>query len=281
MKAALWTQEQVADLLELRRNRVSDLLAGQTTIAVGDLEKLISTLQPAIDPDYFDWLRQLRRDQQKRGYWSAAPLRTYDGRIRNLIEGESRADLLQVVQTEEIPVHLRTPAYIRARLTQQGKAVGEVVDAYMERQEPLKRAKKVVRYEAVLSETCLTTEYGSPEVMAEQMDYLRAFASRPNCRIQILSSKGRRTVIGAPVMLLRIPSHRKSPAGPLRFAYYNNQWDVRYIDDPVAVDKYAEHLGNLFAAALSPEDSLLLMDMHAENYRSAVAASSDRTEEGI
>lgn len=267
-------QVVVARYLEARQSRVAHILKGTTTVTTGDLQLLIQKLGFADAPqEYLDWLGELRRKQTQRGFWNTGPNRTYQERVRFLLEAEREALEISAVYVEEVPSLLQTEAYVRARLDQaalaeRGVTEDEAVEAWKQRQSHLTRKKRPLRYQAILSDSCLRNEFGGPQVMEEVIESLIEWQRRPNVQIQIVPSRGRTVRMGSSYQLATVPGHDQALAGSVEFAVVENPDGMNYIDDPDAVFLYRRRLLELAAAAPRPDDSVAILRSVQDTFRS-------------
>jgi hypothetical protein len=273
MTVAEKSQTEVAALLDTRQSRVAGIVNGSASVTRGDLELLIRALGfSTADEKYLNWLHELRRFQQKRGFWSTGPNRAYDERVRLLLDAEERAAHLDVVYTEEMPSLLQTEGYVRSRLDQatldeRGLTADEAVEAWRKRQANLTRKKRPIHYHAVLSDSCLRAEFGGPAVMEEQIEFLISLATLPHVTIQIMPSRGRTVSMRASYYIVTVDGHRDALAGALEFAWIENPGEVLYIDSPVGLTPYKQKSRDLTAAALRPEDSMIAMRGIGDTFR--------------
>ena len=103
----------------------------------------------------------------------------------------------------------------------------------------------------VLSESCIRRVWGDAEVMREQIDYLIKLSNRPNVHLQVMpfnQPPGRRSPIGNPFTLIRVPS--PGMAGPLELVYVEGEAELRYVDDKKALKAYEAAWARLSNAAL-------------------------------
>lgn len=252
------TQTEVANVIEVAQSKIANLVAGRGAISVGDLERLANGLG-FTDSGYQETLLELRRDDQRRGYWSTGYRKAYIPKIRLRIGAEKRADRIRSVEIEVIPGLMQCESYVRA-LYAGAPDVGAVtnedrVDARIARQDIFdKDDPPIVQF--VLSESCLRRVMGDVEVMREQLGHIVKLADRPNVTVQVLpfrGSFGRRTPVWDRFTLLRVQS--PGVAGPLELGCVEGIVDVGYVDDRDALNAYHLAWSRLSAAALSREES--------------------------
>jgi plasmid maintenance system antidote protein VapI len=266
--------QQAADLIEVPRTRIGGLIEGTATIRPGDLEMLAKGLG-FTSADYLASLRDLRRDNHKRGFWNSDHRRAYAEDFRLMVDLERHADLLQVVQVEMMPGLLQCESYVRALHSdeyvvapsaQTDVTTEDYVKARLARQEVL-LADRAPEYRVVMSESCLRREYGTRDVMREQADHLIKMSKSPGVMIQVIPFKirPRRVEILQTSVVLRVQS--PGVAGPLEMVYVESDGEVRYIDDNAAVSAHNNAWTRLSVAALNPEDTRTYIELVAATYR--------------
>ncbi|MBB5911346.1 transcriptional regulator with XRE-family HTH domain [Nocardia transvalensis] len=267
------SQSDAAKIIETSQSRIAMLTNGAGSITVGDLERLATELG-FTDPGYLDTIKELRRDNHKRGFWNTGFRRAYIEDLRLLVDLEAHAGLLRVAEAEIMPGLIQCESYIRALHEPENPAdeepdtvsIEDSVQARLARQEILVDPRSP-EYRAILSESCLRREYGGREVMVEQLEHLLTLSKRSNILLQVLPFTV--TTRGAGMedrfTLVRVPS--PGAAGDLDMAIVESQGDIRYIDDKPAVTARETVWSRLSAAALSAEDSRTFIQHVARSYR--------------
>jgi transcriptional regulator with XRE-family HTH domain len=265
------TQAEAAKLIETSAARINSLTNGGSTISVGDLERLATKLG-FTDEDLLEALRELRRDNHKRGYWTTGHNRAYAEDMRLLVDLEKHADQIRSAQVEVIPGLLQCEAYVRAQHADWPDALGvpleDRIKARLARQEILDKPQPPL-LQFVLSESCVRRVWGDAAVMREQIEYLIELSNRPNVHLQVMPfdvPAGRRSPIGSPFTLIRVPS--PGAAGPLEVAYVEGPGEVRYLDEKKALTAYEASWARLSDAALRFDET--------RRFLSRVARTTDR-----
>jgi len=252
------TQTEAANVIEVAQSKIANLVAGRGAISVGDLERLANALG-FTDSGYQETLLDLRRDNNRRGYWSFGFHKAYHPEIRLRIGMEKSAERIRSVEIEVMPGLLQCESYVRALYAGVpdvgGLTFEDRVRARVARQHIYKQDDPPT-LQFVLSESCLRRMIGDASVMREQLNHLIELTDRPNVMVQVLpfqAPQGRNSAIWDRFTLLRV----KSPgaAGPLELAYLEGIGEVRYLDDRAALNIYDLAWGRVTAAALSFEDS--------------------------
>ncbi|WP_054814697.1 Scr1 family TA system antitoxin-like transcriptional regulator [Nocardia arizonensis] len=252
------SQAEAAKLIETTQSRIAGLINGVGAITVGDLELLAARLG-FDDPQYLDNLRELRRDNHKRGYWDTGVRAAYAENLRLLVDLEDHSSLIRVTEAEIIPGLVQCRSYIHALHEAAGERPGVTVDdevqARLARQEVLNKPSTQLIYHAILSESCLRREQGPRSVMLEQLEHLQTLSLQPNVQLQVLPFSVR--VHGAGMedrfAMFRVPS--PGAAGDLDIVVTESQGALRYSDDKPDLAARELVWARLTAAALSPADS--------------------------
>ena len=212
------TQLEAARMIETSPARIASLINGGSTIGVGDLI-LLATKLGFTDEGYLDALRELRRDNHKRGYWTTGHNRAYAEELRLLVDLERDAERIRTVRVEVVPALLQCESYVRAQHAEISERDGvdreDFIRARLARQEILAKPEPPA-LEFVLSESCLRRVWGPPEVMREQIEHLIKLSKRPSVFLKVVPfdlPASRRARIGNTFTLIRVPS--PGAAGPL------------------------------------------------------------------
>ncbi|MGW4371073.1 Scr1 family TA system antitoxin-like transcriptional regulator [Nocardia takedensis] len=268
------SQAEAAKLIETTQSRIAGLVNGVGAITVGDLELLAARLG-FDDPDYLDKLRELRRDNHKRGYWDTGVRRAYGDNLRLLVDLEDHAGLIRVTESEIVPGLLQSASYIRglhevdvaSPSARVDVTAEEEVQARLARQEVLTKPGSPLMYHAILSESCLRREHAPRAGMLEQLEHLQELSLRPNLQIQVLPFAVR--VHGAGMedrfSMIRVPS--PGAAGDLDIVVSEYQGALRYSDDKADIAARETVWSRLTAAALSPGDSREFCETVARSFR--------------
>ncbi|MBU3065802.1 helix-turn-helix transcriptional regulator [Nocardia sp. NEAU-G5] len=267
------SQSEAAKIIETSQSRIAMLVVGAGSITVGDLERLATELG-FTEENYLESLKELRRDNHKRGFWNTGYRRAYVEDLRLLVDLEAHAGKLRVAEAEIMPGLIQCESYIRALhdpgpaddVDPDGVTVEDSVQARLARQQILVAAHPP-QFHAILSESCLRREYGGRAVMVEQLEHLLALSKRPNILIQVLPFTVTTRGAGAEdrFTLIRVPS--PGAAGDLDIAIVESQGDIRYIDDKPAVTAREAVWSRLSAAALSASDTRAFIEHVARSFR--------------
>ncbi|GAA2801962.1 helix-turn-helix transcriptional regulator [Saccharopolyspora taberi] len=264
------SQAEAARLIETSQPRIAGLISGGGNISPGDLVLLANKLG-FTDEGYQEALRELRRDNSKRGFWTTGHNRAYRDEVRLLVDLEKHADQIRWAEVEIVPGLVQCEAYVRAMHADwpevEGLTIDDRVNARLARQDILSTSEPLTAH-FVLSESCLRRMWGDAEVMREQLDYLVKISNRRNVMIQVLPFKsppGRRSPIGNRFVLLRVPS--PGAAGPLELAYVEGEGEIRYLDDKKALAAHDNAWARLTSAALSFSESRKFIGQVAREFK--------------
>ncbi|MFD3542985.1 helix-turn-helix transcriptional regulator [Streptomyces sp. NPDC058662] len=143
------------------------------------------------------------------------------------------------------------------------RRVAELVDGRMARKALFDR-DPVALIELVVEESVLTRRVGTEEVMQAQMQCLLHYARRRNVTLQVLPpNRGERTDhvgLYGPLKLVETPSHD-------HLVYLEVQDEGLLISDPAKVSMYTQRYAKIRAQALSPDESLGLIERLAGEHQ--------------
>lgn len=174
------------------------------------------------------------------------------------MEHEREAIALSLYANQVLPGLLQTRAYAEAVLRERVPAYGEEEIATkttgrMERQQILQRETPPT-LSFVIWEPVLQLMIGGPEVRAEQLRHLRAYAELPCVSLQFLPMNSpSHAGLNGPFVLLETPDHQ-------HLAYVEGQRGSQWVSDADEVSILARKYAMLRAQALSPLDSKGLLD---------------------
>lgn len=263
------SQAEAARLIETSQPRMASLIGGGSSIAPGDLV-LLATKLGFVEEGYQEVLRELRRDNHKRGFWTTGHNRAYSEDIRLRVDLEKLADLIRGVEVEAVPGLFQNEAYVRAQHADRPEVDGitleDRIKARLARQDILDATEPPLLH-YVLSESCVRRVWGDAEVMHRQVLDLIELSNRPNIHIQVMpfnQKPGRRSAIASPFSLLRVPS--PGAAGPLELAYVEGEGEIRYLDDRKALRAHEMAWTRLTNAALKFEETRKFLKQVARDF---------------
>ncbi|MFD8494224.1 helix-turn-helix domain-containing protein [Amycolatopsis sp. NPDC059657] len=251
-------REEAAAALECSLSKISRIEHGDVGVRPAEMRDLLDLYEvAAADRVEVEELARLARQRRPRTtYGSAIPdwfrkfvnleevaseVRTYDS---ELITGLLQIDDYTRALVEATPLHRPEDLdrILAARRARQKRIAGDA---------PL-------RVWAVMSEGAIRRVVGGPDVMARQLAHLTALAKQPHITIQVVPfSAGAHPSTGFNFSLLRFPDDDGAD-----IAYLENLTGASYLDRdrPQELKTYEITFNALSAAALSPADSLSLVD---------------------
>ncbi|MEW2357264.1 helix-turn-helix transcriptional regulator [Spirillospora sp. NPDC029432] len=251
--------EEAADQLGWSKAKLSRVETGVRRVAPAEVRQIL-TLYGVCGPRS-DALVSFARTTRQRGWWDAythslpTDYATYIGLeaeaewlnsyTMGLVHGLMQTEAYTYQVTKSILMRLSPPSDVEkrvaARLARQ--------KAWLEREAP-------VRLWSILDETALKRIIGSPEVMREQYLHILRLADTANVMFQVMPLEagahpgvvGSFTVVGFP--------ERFTPD----VVYVENMTSALYIEDEREVHSYSLAFEQMQAMALSPADSLTMLE---------------------
>lgn len=259
---------ELARRMDYSPSRVTELLNGTATTTVGDVKMMAEVMGFGDDAGYVEALQDLRKNDNKRGFWTTGHQRAFREDFRLMWMLEREADLLRCVSSEIIPDILQCEQYMRALfLDEEEDDESKVEDYVAGRVQRQKVLQGPTDYHAVMSESCLTSEFGGADVMREQMRHLVKLSRKSNVSIQIVPNKARasgRKAVAVSFQLISLPPAPRSMAGAVELAYVAGPGEIRYIDEPNALAAYKRTWSRATAGAQPMEDSVQFIEYVAK-----------------
>ncbi|MFD5737742.1 Scr1 family TA system antitoxin-like transcriptional regulator [Streptomyces sioyaensis] len=178
--------------------------------------------------------------------------------VQDLVEHEEEALTLLSYQNQVMPGLLQTEPYARAVFSSlyppiHEETAEEWVSARLARQQVLQRTPPPMM-NFILEEVILNRPLGSREVLRQQIRHLRRCAEIPFMGIQIMpTERSKHAALDGPLILLETPEHDQ-------LTYIEGQRISFLVDDPDEVSVYQQKYGMLRSQALTPEESMSLLD---------------------
>ncbi|NBM20788.1 helix-turn-helix transcriptional regulator [Streptomyces sp. GC420] len=247
-----------------RAGLTQDELGGPLFVSgsfIGQLEAGTRRMQP-------DYARRLDDILGTRGFFTrncrAANKSRYPDHFAEAAEAEAVATAIKEYAPLLIPGLLQTEGYARAmfragRPTATEDVIDELVSARLDRAKLLADPTTPLLW-AVLDEAVLRRTMGGPAVMAHALSHVATLARRHRIIVQVLpfAAGGHMAIEGS----LKLMSFTDAPT----LAYLQGLGMGELQDDPAAVAHYELTYDLLGATALSPRDSLTLIESVAEDY---------------
>ncbi|WP_399886274.1 helix-turn-helix domain-containing protein [Streptomyces sp. BBFR51] len=188
----------------------------------------------------------------------------YPEHFAEAAEAEGAATEIREYATLLIPGLLQTPAYTRAvcrayQPTAPDDVIEALVAARMERAQLLDDPTEPLLW-VVLDEAALRRATGGREVMAEALGHIVALVRRNRIIVQVLPfAAGAHAALEGAIKLMSF-----ADAPPL--GYFEGVGTGRLEDDPAIVRYQRQTYDLLSACALSPQNSLALIEAMAQDY---------------
>ncbi len=204
-------------------------------------------------PEQRDSLVQLARDSRQKGWWHAYG-DTVQPHFATYLGLESAASEIRIYEVSLIPGLLQTEEYARAvisaeKINSPRADIERHVAVRMERQRLARSSPPSVW--AVLDEAALRRQVGGPEVMREQLEYLRELGSLPNVNLQVIPFVGgAHPAMGRPFVIL-VFGETIDPD----VVYLDDLTSALWVENVDEVDRYNVFFNHLRASAVSFEES--------------------------
>ncbi|AYN39239.1 XRE family transcriptional regulator [Streptomyces dangxiongensis] len=177
---------------------------------------------------------------------------------QGLVDHEQEAVSILSYQTQMVPGLLQTREYCLAAFDSRYPALGsetaeQWVNARMDRQLIWQRDRPPVGH-FVLEESLLRREVGGPEVMRAQIRQILEYTAPIHMSVQIMPiDRMPHAGLAGPMTLLETPEYE-------RLAYLEVQRASFLVEDPDEVSDYHLKYGMLRSQALSPDESVRLLN---------------------
>ncbi|MCX4819590.1 helix-turn-helix transcriptional regulator [Streptomyces sp. NBC_01142] len=243
-KAARMTQAELAAQFHIHEETIASIEQGRRPLKpdfAEQLDELLDTkkaLQTAVD----------KVPERER----------FPAFAQDFVEHEQEALTLLSYQTQAVPGLLQTEEYARAVFSclyppLDEEQLEEWVQARLARQKVFARKPRpMVNF--LLEESILHRPIGGRQVLRLQNQHLRRCAELPFLGLQIMpTDRGTHAGLDGPLVLLETPDHDQ-------LAYIEGQHISFLVDDPDQVSMYQQKYGMLRSQALSPAESMGLLD---------------------
>lgn len=243
-KAARLTQPELAEMVGLHEDTIGSIEQGRRPLKID----LAETLDEILDT---------------KGALAVAVAKVPEREklpafVQDLVEHEEEALTLLWYENQVVPGLLQTKAYAHALFSSlyppiNDELAEEWVSGRLSRQKVFQR-KPPAMMNFVLEEVILDRPIGGRDVLREQIQHLRRCAELPFVGLQIMPT--RRTThasLDGPMILLETPEHD-------HLTYIEAQRISFLVDDPDEVSVYQQKYGMLRSQALTPEETMGLLD---------------------
>jgi len=256
--AAELTIDEVGEKLECSASKISRIETGHVGVTPRDVRDMLEVY--GIEDDEREALVQLSREARKKGWWHSYN-EVFTGAFVGL---ESDASSLRTHQALLVPGLLQTEGYMRAviraiRPDWTEADVDRRVVARVTRQKLLTDPHPP-EYWAVIDEAVLRRTTGSPAIMRAQLQRLIELAALPHVTLQVVPfSAGAHAGMEAPFLILGFPEQADPDV-----VYVENTTSGVYLEQPSDVHRYTLMFDHLRAAALKPDDTVVMVKEAAD-----------------
>lgn len=246
------TVEQVAERLLCSPSKVSRMETGQRGATQRDVRDLC-TLYGIDDEVERERLMTLAKEGKQQAWWQP-----YDLPYATYVGLEAAAATIRDYDSGVVPGLLQTPDYTRARhvgyLPRLDAAeIERRVEVTMTRQRVF-AAEHPPHFWTILDEAVLHRVVGDPGIMRAQLDRLIEASSHPRITVQVIPY-----TVGVHPALDSIFTIVEFDGGVPGVVYVEGLVGSIYLERPEDLDRYLHVFDRLSMIALSPEDSVALI----------------------
>lgn len=247
-----FTVEQVAERLLCSPSKVSRMETGQRGATLRDVRDLCA-LYGINGEEERERLMTLAREGKQQAWWQS-----YDLPYSTYVGLEAAAAGIKDYDSAVVPGLLQTPEYTRAR--HEGTLPRLEADEIERRVEVTLTRQLVLTQEhapyfwSILDEAVLHRVVGGPAVMKAQLERLIEASRQPRITIQVIPYE-----IGAHPALDSIFTIVEFDGDVPGVVYVEGLVGSIYLERPDDLDRYQEVFDRLSTIALSPDDSIALM----------------------
>ncbi|MEU0372698.1 helix-turn-helix transcriptional regulator [Streptomyces sp. NPDC006283] len=244
--------------LGFSRSKTSRIELGRHGCKPTDAEALLGLYGVKAEQQVAEFMRLVKQSRQSDWWRSFSDV--LSDFFEPLVALEGAASTIRTYEPFYVPGLLQTPAYAEA-VVRSGPGhllmhdVRRRVDLRQERQRQLD-TPDAPRLWAVIDESVLMRTVGGRLVMREQLEHLVAMMQRPRVTLQVAPLEVTASVgVGTGVSYLRFA------LGDLKDAVYiEHLTDSTFTQKPQAVEQYRDMLDRLGACALTPRQSMELLE---------------------
>lgn len=260
------TVEEAAELSGISQSKITKIEQAQTIAKIVDVDKLIDVYGEPAQAER-ERLHELARMGQRKEWW--------EGRSGTRLP--PKLDVYFGLEAAAAKIHDYSPSVLHGLLQTEAYAYAVVVGCYpdmlehrarqlvearIRRQELLQGEDPLELWE-IVDEAVLRREIGGTKVMRAQLEHLLKVAStQPNVTLQVVrNGVGAHTGLQGPLSLLRF----ESSAPPV--GYVDCQGGNLIMDKDEDLERFQSVIDHLRAAALGPEESMMLIQEIAEEMK--------------
>lgn len=205
----------------------------------------------------------LRARQARKHGWLAEHKATVPHWFGRYVTLEAAASRKWTYEPEHIPGLLQTKRYTEAIVSAMNSAgpsdsAESLIEVRNARQQRLLDSLELF---AILNEAVIHRCVGGPDVMTEQLEFLRERASLPNITVQIVPyTAGAHPAMGKPFTMLQFDD------SAINTVYIEHADGAVYVDRPEDVQRYAATFERLIALAASEAETIRMIERTERNY---------------
>jgi transcriptional regulator with XRE-family HTH domain len=257
-EAAGLSQRDVTKEARLQPGTISKIENGRQAILPRNVKLILQAC--GVGAPTMDTLIRLAEESDDVGWWVAFS-DTIPDWFATYVDLESDADQIWIYTSELIDGLLQTPEYTQA-VTR--AAYPNITDDELRRSVELRSGRQAqlrqdnpAQLHVVTSEAALKWSVGSDDTMRNQLHHLVAMSRQPNIHVQVLPfSVGAHPGMKCPFTLLRFPEGFDD----MDCVYLENENGELWQERPGDIARYTEVFNRLRSMALSPEDTITLVD---------------------
>jgi transcriptional regulator with XRE-family HTH domain len=257
------TVEDVGEQLLCSATKISRLETGARRASLRDVRDLCRIYQVADQPEA-DLLMELARQARQAGWWTQ-----YDEPVLSPLLGlEQEAVAITSFSMYHVPALLQSGDYARAII----KAIERRIDPGIldQRAEARLRRQRLLeqeippRFRAVLDEAVLHRQVGGAGIMHAQLDKILARSRDEKATVQVIPwDAGAHASSDSNFDFLEFGENsRQTPV-----VFVEGLFSNRYLERPVEIERYREAIEYLRDAALSPRDSISLIEKIRDTHK--------------
>ena len=258
------TREEAGHLIRGSESKISRMELGRVGFKERDVADLL-TLYGVVDNQARAAVLDLVATANEPGWWHRFNdiLPTWFQAYVGLEEAAAR---IRTYEVQFVPGLLQTKEYARAVVTAgsagiSAEEIARRVDLRLERQRMFDRPDGPVFW-AVIDEAALRRPIGGAEVMRAQLEHLIELMRQPNITIQVMPfSFGGHSAEGGAFTVLRFPDQDLPDV-----VYVEQLASALYLDKREDVDRYTEVMERLCAVSTTPDETIELLRMIAEEF---------------
>jgi transcriptional regulator with XRE-family HTH domain len=266
-KAANYTLEQAARIINVSTSKVSRMETGHRNASVVEVSALLAIYRA--DGNKRDQLLALARESDEIGWWQPGQKYYYAQRLNTLTALESNAEQITCFDLAVVPGILQTGEYAHAIMAESDLVPEDEIEARVlgrVRRQSILMRREPPKLLVIIDELALKRIVGGNKVTQRQLERLVREAHRPSITLRVVPNAGRTHpgVDGSFLLFYRSGFPLVVSADTLTSSLL--------IEDRGETSVYELALRNLLDKALAPEESLEFvaatakqLDMEARN----------------